>query len=123
MHALRIDPGLLPPECERLRAEVRVFLADALGDVPATRRVRSWSGSSPEFTRKVAQRGWIGMTWPKRYGGHERSSLERYVVMEEMLAAGAPVGFHWVADRQSGPNLLRFGTEAQRAAILPRIAA
>jgi alkylation response protein AidB-like acyl-CoA dehydrogenase len=63
------------------------------------------------------------MTWPKRYGGHERSSLERYVVLEEMLAAGAPVGYHWVADRQSGPNILRNGTEAQRQTILPRIAA
>jgi alkylation response protein AidB-like acyl-CoA dehydrogenase len=71
----------------------------------------------------MALRGWIGMTWPKRYGGHERSSLERYVVLEEMLAAGAPVGYHWVADRQSGPSILRNGTEAQKQAILPRIAA
>jgi alkylation response protein AidB-like acyl-CoA dehydrogenase len=62
------------------------------------------------------------MTWPKRYGGHERSALERYVVLEEMLAAGAPVNAHWIADRQSGPLLLRLGTEAQRADILPRIA-
>ena len=60
------------------------------------------------------------MTWPKKYGGHERSALERYVVLEEMLAAGAPVGAHWVADRQSGPLLLRFGTEEQRQRFLPR---
>ncbi|HET7528299.1 MAG TPA: acyl-CoA dehydrogenase family protein [Burkholderiaceae bacterium] len=121
MHALRIDPGLLPPECEQLRAEVRAFLADALGDVPATKRVRSWSGSSPEFTRKMALRGWIGMTWPKRYGGHERSSLERYVVLEEMLAAGAPVGAHWVADRQSGPLLMRFSPDVLAPRIVPQI--
>ena len=76
-----------------------------------------------EFSRKMGARGWIGMTWPKRYGGHERSALERYVVLEEMLAAGAPVSGHWVADRQSGPLLLRVGTEAQKQAILPRIAA
>src|SRR5258708_28929931 len=61
------------------------------------------------------------MTWPKAYGGHERSFLERYVVMEEVLAAGAPVRAHWVADRQSGPLLLRFGTEEQRQRILPGI--
>jgi alkylation response protein AidB-like acyl-CoA dehydrogenase len=61
------------------------------------------------------------MTWPKRYGGHERTFLERYVVLEEMLAAGAPVGAHWIADRQSGPLLLRFGTEAQRQRFLPAI--
>ena len=62
------------------------------------------------------------MLWPKKYGGHERSALERYVVLEEMLAAGAPVSAHWVADRQSGPLLLRFGTEEQRQRFLPRIA-
>ena len=62
------------------------------------------------------------MTWPKAYGGRERSALDRYVVMEEMLYAGAPVSLHWIADRQSGPLLLRFGTEQQRRTILPRIA-
>ena len=62
------------------------------------------------------------MTWPKKYGGHERSFAERYVVIEEMLVAGAPVGAHWVADRQSGPLLLRFGTEEQRQKFLPGIA-
>ncbi len=72
---------------------------------------------------KMGERGWIGMTWPKRYGGHERSALERYVVLEEMLAHGAPVSAHWIADRQSGPLLLRSGTEQQRLEILPRIAA
>ncbi len=70
----------------------------------------------------MAAHGWIGMTWPKRYGGGERSAFERYVVMEEMLFAGAPVSLHWIADRQSGPLLLRFGTEQQRQAILPGIA-
>src|SRR2546422_11489677 len=62
------------------------------------------------------------MMWPKKYGGHERTALERYVVLEECLAAGAPVSAHWVADRQSGPLLLRFGTEEQRQRFLPRIA-
>ena len=69
-----------------------------------------------------ARKCWIGMTWPRRYGGHERSAMERYTVLEEMLAAGAPVGAHWTADRQSGPLLLRFGTEAQRERFLPGIA-
>jgi len=121
VQGLRISPGLLPPECEALRAEVRAFLADALADVPAAKRVRNWAGSSPEFTRKMAQRGWIGMTWPKRYGGAERSSLERYVVLEEMLAAGAPVGSHWVADRQSGPLLMRFSPDVLAPRYVPKI--
>src|SRR5690242_5882587 len=62
------------------------------------------------------------MTWPKRYGGGERSMLERCVVTEELLAAGAPVGSHWIADRQSAPLLLRYGSEEQRLAFLPGIA-
>src|SRR5690606_30143687 len=71
----------------------------------------------------ICERGWIGMTWPKAYGGSERSMLERLVVTEELLAANAPVAAHWIADRQSGPLLLRFGTEEQRRKYLPGIAA
>jgi len=111
----------LPPEAESLRAEVRHFLAEQLGGARPVKRAKSWGGFDREFSRRVGARGWIGMTWPKKYGGHERSYLERYVVLEEMLAAGAPVSAHWVADRQSGPLLLRFGTEAQRERILPGI--
>lgn len=111
------------PEAEQLRAEIRAFLADELKTVSPHVRAASWSGFDADFSRKMGQRGWIGMTWPTQYGGHARSSLERYVVLEEMLAAGAPVAAHWIADRQSGPLLLRFGTEEQRRTILPKIAA
>ncbi|GAC1338331.1 MAG: acyl-CoA dehydrogenase family protein [Acetobacteraceae bacterium] len=116
-------PPATPPGAEALRQEVRDFLADALRDRTPEQRAHSWSAHDPAFSRALGQRGWLGMTWPKQYGGHERSALERYVVLEEMLAAGAPVGYHWVAERQSGPNILRNGTEAQRQRILPRIAA
>jgi alkylation response protein AidB-like acyl-CoA dehydrogenase len=111
----------LPPEAESLRAEVRHFLKEQFSGAAPVKRAKSWGGFDREFSRRVGARGWIGMTWPKKYGGHERSYLERYVVLEEMLAAGAPVSAHWVADRQSGPLLLRFGTEAQREKILPGI--
>ena len=110
------------PEAEALRAEVRAFLAGWLKDRPPVKKAESWEGFDPAFSRAIGARGWIGMRWPKQYGGHERSALERYVVIEEMLAAGAPVAAHWFADRQSGPALLRYGTEAQRREILPRIA-
>lgn len=106
-----------------LRKEVRAFLAAELRDRPAGERARSWTGVDFDFTRKLGERGWIGMTWPRRYGGHERHSLERFVVVEELLAAGAPVAAHWAADRQTGPLLLRFGTEGQRREFLPRITA
>ena len=108
---------------EDLRHEIRGFLSQALKDRSPQERAQSWSGHDAAFSRELGAHGWLGMTWPKRYGGQERSALERYVVLEELLAAGAPVGHHWVAGRQSGPHILRNGTEAQRQAILPRIVA
>lgn len=115
----------LPPGAAALRREVREFVAGELEEDAFTPACDTWGsarGWSPEFTRKLAAHGWLGMTWPRRYGGGGRSALERYVVTEELLAAGAPVGAHWVADRQTGPALLRFGTEAQRERFLPAIA-
>jgi alkylation response protein AidB-like acyl-CoA dehydrogenase len=122
MTTFHFDLLSLPPEAESLRVEVREFLRENLGERAPHQRARSWGGFDRDFSRKVGEQGWIGLTWPKQYGGHERSALERYVVLEEMLAAGAPVSAHWVADRQSGPLLLRFGTEEQRMRFLPRIA-
>lgn len=116
------DPCAFPAAAVALRQEVRAFLDDWLRNATPVQRAQSWGGFDRDFSRLVGARGWIGMTWPKRYGGGERSGLERHVVLEEMLAAGAPVAAHWFADRQSGPQLLRFGTEQQRREILPRIA-
>lgn len=121
MHEFRFDLCRLPEETRVLRAEVRAFLAENLKDFPPSLRAYTWTGADREFSRKVGERGWIGMTWPKQYGGGERTAFERYVVLEEMLAAGAPVGAHWVGDRQSGPLLLRYGTEEQRRRFIPRI--
>jgi alkylation response protein AidB-like acyl-CoA dehydrogenase len=122
MRHFSFAPYRLPQEAEVLRGEVRAFLHQTLGGMAAAERARSWSGYDPEFSRALGARGWLGMTWPKAYGGHEKSYAERYAMLEEVLAAGAPVGAHWVADRQSGPLLLRFGTEEQRQRILPGIA-
>jgi alkylation response protein AidB-like acyl-CoA dehydrogenase len=108
---------------ESLRHEVRAFLAEQIGDRTPLERSESWNGFDRDFSRAMGARGWLGMTWPKRYGGHERSAFERYVVVEETLAAGAPVFAHWIGDRQSGPTLLKFGTEEQRETVLPGIAA
>jgi hypothetical protein len=123
MNAFPFPPPPVSAAAEALRAEIRGFLAAELADVPAIRRAESWSGFDAAFTRKLGLRGWIGMTFPKEYGGHGRSALERYVVVEELLAAGAPVVAHWIADRQSGPSILRYGSEAQKRFFIPRIAA
>jgi alkylation response protein AidB-like acyl-CoA dehydrogenase len=115
-----------PVECEageKLRAEVRAFLGAALARRSPLQRAESWNGFDRDFSRALGQRGWLGMTWPKKYGGGERSSFERYIVVEETLAAGAPVSAHWFADRQSGPSILKYGTEEQKQRILPRIVA
>jgi alkylation response protein AidB-like acyl-CoA dehydrogenase len=80
------------------------------------------SAADPAFSRRLAARGWIGMTLPSAYGGHDRSTLDRFVVTEELLAAGAPVAAHWIADRQMAPSILRHGTWAQRQRYLPAIA-
>src|SRR6201995_232814 len=111
----------IPREAEQLRGEIRGFLGDALAYLPVVRRADSWMGFDAEFSRRLGARGWIGMTLPKRYGGAEARAFARYVVIEELLAVGAPVSAHWIADRQSAPMLLRYGTEAQRQHFLPGI--
>jgi alkylation response protein AidB-like acyl-CoA dehydrogenase len=112
------DPAAVPGESQ-LRAEVRAFIAGERFEP----RSDSWlTGYDPGFSKRLAAAGFVGMTIPERYGGHGRSFLERYIVIEELLAAGAPVAAHWFADRQVAPLLLRNGTEDQRETLLPRIA-
>ena len=114
----RFDPVEMPPEAKEIRKEVRAFIAEH-------EHLMGFSKGefNRDFSRAMGKKGWIGMTWPKQYGGHERTAFERYVVIEEMLVAGAPLSAHYTGDRQSGPNLLRFGTEEQKNYFLPRIAA
>ena len=118
---LRFDPGQLPANAEKLRQDVREFLAVEMKQYSALKRAYTWDGADQAFSEKMGAKGWLGMTLPKEYGGAGLSNLERYVVAEETLFAGAPVGFHWIADRQSGPLIARIGTEKQKAELLPRI--
>jgi alkylation response protein AidB-like acyl-CoA dehydrogenase len=120
--ALQFDPIRLPRECEALRRDVRDFIADevAAGTFDPHRPGHGDSHNRA-FSRRIGAKGWIGMTWPKKYGGRERSFLERYVVTEEFRVANAPVRSHFVADRQSGPILIKYAPEHVKADILPRI--
>jgi hypothetical protein len=123
MKALQIPVVELPEETEELRREVRQFIREEIESGSIEPKCDCWlSGFSEEFSKKIGERGWIGMTWPAKYGGGERSAIERYIVTEELLAAGAPVSGHWIADRQSGPLFLKFGTEEQKQFFLPKIA-
>jgi len=123
MHEFRFDPVQMPAAAQALRSEVRAFIAAEVAGGAFTPSGNSWSSFDPDFSRKCGERGYIGMRWPKQYGGHERTALERYVVTEEMLAGGAPVGAHWIADRQSGNQILRYGSERAKQTLLPKIAA
>ena len=118
---LKFPPPPMPEGLDDLRTEVRNFLSASYADDPWARNSDFGVGFSPKFSKELGEKGWIGMTWPKKYGGHGRSMLERYVVTEELLAAGAPVFAHWIADRQSGPLLLRFGSQELRKKLLPLI--
>jgi len=110
----------IPPEDEALRPPVRAFLAEALAATPF-QRVHSWMGFDADFSRALAARGWLGLTLPPQYGGGGRSPFARLVVVEELLAAGAPVAAHWIADRQSGPLIAKYGSEEQKRFYLPKI--
>ena len=113
----------LPPALRDLRLEVRRFLGGEIASGNFRTQADAWmSGIDLAFSQRLAQQGWVGMTIPKRYGGHGRSAFERYVVTEELLVAGAPVGAHWIADRQMAPSILRNGTEEQKQRYLPKIA-
>jgi hypothetical protein len=120
-----LSPSRTSPHAfDGLRWQVRQFLSQQRASGTFAPRVDSWGGSwNPAFSRALAEHGWVGMTVPAEYGGHGRSFLERFVVTEELLAAGAPVSAHWVADRQAAPSLLRYGTERQKQHYLPRIVA
>ena len=113
----------LPPAAVSLRQQVRDFLAAELDAGLWTPQSNCWMQYDAAFSKRCGQAGFIGLTLPSEYGGHGRSALERLAVLEEMLAAGAPVGLHWIADRQSGPQIARHGSEEMRRLVLPMISA
>ena len=112
-----------PEHFPELRRSVRAFLREELAAGRIESRPNSWMRYDAEFTRRCGELGLIGITFPQQYGGGAGTALERHIVVEEMLAVGAPVGMHWVADRQSGPQILRYGSDEAKREILPRIAA
>ncbi len=111
----------LPAEDEALRPAIREVARAAVAERTLDIRARSWQGFDAAFSRKLGEAGFLGLTLPGQYGGGERGPFARFVVVEELLSAGAPVAAHWIADRQSAPLILNYGTDAQRDFYLPRI--
>ncbi|MDO7836328.1 acyl-CoA dehydrogenase family protein [Sphingobium sp. HBC34] len=122
MQTFAIEALSWPDNGADLRRQVRTLVADHVHPANPADRTNCWAVADPAFSRTLAAAGLLGMTWPKEYGGHERSPLERYIVLEELLAAGAPVGAHWIADRQTGTLLLRYGHEEERRRWVPGMA-
>lgn len=122
MQSVDARPFAPPGDVPALRTGLREWLAVHQPPDDIVRRANCWTVHDAAFSRTLGQAGYIGMLWPRRYGGGERHPLERYIVIEELLAAGAPVGAHWIADRQTGPLILRYGSEAQRERYLPGMA-
>lgn len=123
MPSFRFVPATLPPEAPALRAEVRQFIAEERERGSFRPQPGSWGRFDTALARRVGARGWIGMPWPKKYGGQGRSMLERYVVYEELLGVGFPIRAFYPPDRQVGPLILKYGSEELKLKYLPRMAA
>ncbi|MFN3233561.1 MAG: acyl-CoA dehydrogenase family protein [Alphaproteobacteria bacterium] len=121
--SLTFEPRALAPQQEKLRDDIRAFLKDEHDRGTFARAQEAMAKHDFGFSERLGAAGFIGMTWPEEFGGKGLTFLDRYVVTEELMAAGAPCGAHWVADRQSGPLLIRYGTPEQRARFLPEIIA
>jgi len=116
---MRFLPTTLTAAELALREEVRAFLDE---ERDLARPAAPGGGSDREFSRRLAARGWVGMAIPTEYGGRGGTAVQRFVVVAELLRAGAPVGSHWVADRQTAPSIVNLGTEEQKRRFLPAIA-
>jgi alkylation response protein AidB-like acyl-CoA dehydrogenase len=111
------------PEQETFRQDIRDFVRTALPEFPTMPEDAWIIGFDRDFSKKLAAQGWIGLTWPREYGGQGRTYLDRLILTEELLRHGAPVAAHWLGDRQMGPSILRYGTPEQKAKFLPGIIA
>ena len=109
-------------EQKAFRQEIRDFLSKELEAGSFVTRQNAWvEGYSQGFSKKIAERGWIGLTWPREFGGKGKGYIDRVIMLEEMLRVQAPINFHFMADRQVGPALIHFGTDEQKKEFLPRI--
>ena len=112
----------LSKEQEKFRQEIRDFLEGEIKQGLWEPSCDAWiMGHDPEFTKRVSQKGWIGLTWPKEHGGQGRPYIDRLILTEEMLRYGAPAACHWFADRQIGGAIVHYGTDEQKKELLPMI--
>jgi alkylation response protein AidB-like acyl-CoA dehydrogenase len=111
------------PENEGFRQEVRQFIAEHV--TPELRvELQQWGREGPgpltkELFLTLGQKGWIGMSWPKEYGGQERDLIDQYIFEEEFVRAGIPLDLNNILEQ--APAIMRAGTEEQKKYFLPRM--
>ncbi len=107
------------PEQRALRAELRAYFAKML--TPEVKDKLGAAGEGSELfrvlVRQMGDDGWLGLSWPKEYGGQGRTAVDQYIMFDEVQRAGAP--FPFVTVTTMGPSLMRFGTPEQKAKYLP----
>jgi len=111
----------LTREQEQLRDELRAYFAEMMTAEVEAAMSNGEAGGSPyrELTLKLGRDGWLGIGWPKEYGGQGRSAIEQFIFFDEAQRAGAPVPFLTI--NTVGPTIMQYGTEEQKAAFLPSI--
>ena len=101
----------LTPEQKKLQAELRAYMAKLI--TPAVlQEIRGSEGGGPEYRRvlrELGKDGWLGVGWPKEYGGRALSAIEQYVFAEEIQRTGFPLPFLTI--NSVAPTIMRFGTD------------
>jgi len=121
MPRFEFAPVRLPPDALEARIRTREFLKVEIAENRFVPHLNSWSNFDASFSARAGSAGLIGTSMPEAFGGRGLSSQARHTVAEEMLASGAPCGAHWVAERQSAPQILRYGSSRAKREILPKI--
>jgi alkylation response protein AidB-like acyl-CoA dehydrogenase len=111
----------LTPEQRALRDELREYFAGLVTPAYAQELAES-EGGGPEYTRvlrKLGADGWLGIGWPKTYGGQDRTPIEQFIFFDEAARSGVVLPFLTI--NSVGPALMQFGTDQQKHDLLPRI--
>ena len=113
----------LTPEQKQLRDQLRTYLGKLV--TPAVmEEIRGSEGGGPRYRgvlRELGKDGWLGVGWPKEYGGRAMSAIEQYIFAEEIQRTGFPLPFLTI--NSVSPTIMRFGTDEQKKRFLPKIQA